>query len=84
MNGCKSQLLPVIECFLFISMDRLILNGYEYYRVYEFAKNHINGIEWSFAKPRLAQFNKISNGLKSFIFMNFDGITKIQICIKFY
>ena len=30
-------------------MDRIILNSYEYYRVYhnEFAKNHINGIKWS-------------------------------------
>jgi transposase-like protein len=44
---------------------RLILNGYDHYRVYhnenEFAggKCHINGIEafWSFAKRRLAKFN---------------------------
>ena len=45
-------------------------------------KNHINGIEWSFAKRRLAPFNKIGNGLKNSIFMNFDGITKIQICMR--
>ena len=48
-----------------IYSDELILNGYEHYRVYEFAKNHINGIDsfWSFAKRRLAPFNQISNGL---------------------
>ena len=66
-----------------IYSDGLILNDYEHYRVYEFAKNHINGVEsfWSFAKRRLAKFN----GLKNFIFIrvNFGGITKIQICIKF-
>ena len=47
-------------------------------------KNHINRIEpfWSFAKRRLAPFNKIGNGLKNFLFMNFDGITKIQICLR--
>ena len=58
-----------------IYSDGLILNGYEHYLVYhnEFAKNHINGIEWSFAKRRLAPFNKIGNGLKNFIFINFDG-----------
>ena len=37
----------------------------------------------NFAKRHLAPFNKIGNGLKNFIFMNFGGITKIQICIKF-
>ena len=40
-----------------IYSDGLILNSYEHYRVYEFAKNHINGIElfWSFAKKHLAE-----------------------------
>jgi transposase-like protein len=49
--------------------DGLILNGYEHYRVYhskdEFVrgKSHVNGIEsfWSFAKRRLAQFNRLSD-----------------------
>ena len=49
--------------------DRLILNGYDHYRVYhshnEFArgKNHFNGIEffWSFTKRRLNKFNGLSN-----------------------
>ena len=74
-----ANFLPIIESFLFI----LILNDYEHYRAYESAKNHINGIEWSFAKRRLASFNKISNGLKNFMFIraNFGGI-KNQICMR--
>ena len=46
--------------------DGLILNGYDHYRVYhskdEFARGkcHVNGVEsfWSFAKRRMAKFNR--------------------------
>ena len=48
-----------------IYSDGLILNGYEHYRVYhsynEFAKNHINSIEWPFAKRRLVKFNGLGD-----------------------
>ena len=49
--------------------DRLIVNGYDHYRVFhsrnEFAcgKSHVNGMEnfWSFAKRRLAKFNSCAS-----------------------
>jgi transposase len=71
----KEELLPVIQGKIleksvvytdgWKAYDGLILNGYDYYRVYhsgnEFArgKNRVNGIEnfWSYAKRRLSKFN---------------------------
>ena len=58
--GTVAKLRPIIE----ILEGDLFgwINGYEYYCVYynEFTKNHINDIEWSFAKRRLAKFNGLS------------------------
>ena len=77
-NCSREELMPIIEGKIlegstihtdgWRAYDRLILNGYDHYRVYhskdEFArgKTHINGIEsfWSFAKRRLSKFNGLS------------------------
>ena len=77
-NCSRNSLLPIIQGKIlegstihtdgWKAYDRLILNGYDHYRVYhsknEFARGkcHVNGIEsfWSFAKRRLAQFNGLA------------------------
>ena len=87
-----ADLLPIIEekiLYLF-SYDGLIINDYEHYGFYdnEFAKNHIDSIEsfWFSAKKYLARSIKsvVSWVMKKFIFIrvNFDGITKIPICMS--
>ena len=45
------------------------------FTINEFAKNHINGIEWSFTERCLAPFNKISNGLNDKNFLLFVRIS---------
>jgi transposase-like protein len=75
----KDELLPIIQGKIlegstihtdgWRAYDRLILNGYDHYRVYhshdEFARGkcHVNGIEsfWSYAKRRLSKFNGIAS-----------------------
>lgn len=79
-NCSRESLMPVIGGLIlerstihtdsWKAYDGLVLNGYEYYRVFrsenEFArgKSHVNGIEnfWSFAKRRLAKFNSCDSG----------------------
>ena len=74
----KEELLPIIQGLIlegatvysdgWKAYDGLIVNGYDYYRVFlsnnEFVrgKSHVNGIEgfWSFAKRRLAKFNGLT------------------------
>ncbi|APA83031.1 Mobile element protein [Francisella tularensis subsp. novicida PA10-7858] len=78
-NCSKESLMPIIQGKIlenstiytdgWKAYDGLILNGYDYYRIYhshnEFArgKNHVNGIEsfWSFSKRRLAKLNGLSD-----------------------
>lgn len=78
-NCSKEELTPIIQGKIlegsvihtdgWKAYDRLVLNGYDHYRVFhcanEFArgKSHVNGIEcfWSFAKRRMSKFNGLAD-----------------------
>ena len=78
-NSSKGELLPIIEGKIlegstihtdgWRAYDRLLLNGYDPYRVFDGhnelarGKSPINGLEsfWSYTKRRLSQFNGLSS-----------------------
>ena len=74
-NCSKEELMPIIQGKILERLtihtngwkayDGLILNGYNYYRVFEFVrgKSHVKGIQcfWSYAKRRFAKFNGLTD-----------------------